>query len=64
MSRPFDRSAHRIRRALGRLFQRFPPARMGARAQFERVTMTVTLPPVAEPGRYRVEFDMVLEGVM
>jgi SAM-dependent methyltransferase len=32
--------------------------------QFERVTMTVTLPPVVEPGRYRVEFDMVLEGVM
>ena len=32
--------------------------------QFERVTMTITLPPVAEPGRYRVEFDIVLEGVM
>ncbi len=31
---------------------------------FERVRLTVTLPPIAEPGRYRVEFDMVLEGVM
>lgn len=32
--------------------------------QYDRETMTVTLPPIAEPGTYRVEFDLVLEGVM
>jgi SAM-dependent methyltransferase len=32
--------------------------------QYERVVLPVGLPPIHEPGSYRVEFDIVLEGVM
>ncbi len=32
--------------------------------QFERLVLTVQLPAIHEQGRFRVEFDIVLEGVM
>ena len=31
--------------------------------QNERIRMIVTLPPFDRPGRYRVVFDLVIEGV-
>jgi SAM-dependent methyltransferase len=33
-------------------------------AQYERLVLPVRLPAIHEPGHYRVEFDIVLEGVM
>ena len=32
--------------------------------QYERVDLAFDLPPIDTPGRYRVEFDIVIEGMM